>query len=81
MMTGRDNRTPMGELGPYDEHRGKGEACSTCRYWAPATFVYYATCHNTKAGLGAHVPASGEGWCKEYDDTPPMRAEEKGKTG
>jgi hypothetical protein len=21
MMTGRDNRTPMGELGPYDEHR------------------------------------------------------------
>jgi hypothetical protein len=76
MIGGRDNRTPHNELGPYDTPRESGQACRTCRYWTPATYVYYATCHNTKAGLGAHIRADGDGWCKEYE-----AREEKDKTG
>lgn len=40
--------------------------CRTCRYWTPPTAIYYGTCHNTKAGLGAHIQADGDGTCRHH---------------
>ena len=40
--------------------------CRTCRHWTAPTAIYYGTCHNTLAGLGAHIAASGDGTCNHH---------------
>ena len=56
----RYERSPR-EIGLAKLHspKPKNGTCATCKFWSRGGIATVPTCHNTEAGLGAHLQRSG----------------------
>lgn len=49
------------------EIAAKPGTCGACRWWTPPTAFFHGTCHNTKAGLGAHIQSGRDSTCNHHE--------------